>query len=492
MSVRVYELSRELNVSNKELLELIASQGLVLTNHAASVPDEMVERIKKIFAQKKFPATPIKSTSPKKEVPLEGKAESPKETPKKPVVAQPAAKISEKPAPQKPVEKKQVEEKVAPQPVAAPKKEVAAAPKKEAPVAKPSEIIIEPLSVADIAQKAGKEVSEVILTLLKQGTVATKNQLLPEKVVTQLAHLYGLTIVQKAQKAPAQVERPHAGITADHAGTWVERLPIVVVIGHVDHGKTTLLDYIRKTRVAAKEKGGITQHLGAYEAHTDQGDIVFLDTPGHEAFSLIRVRGLKVADIAILIVAADDGVMPQTIEAIKHAKSVGLPIIVAINKIDKATPNQIETVKRQLAQQDLVAEDWGGNTVMVPISAKNGTGVSDLLDVVVLQSQLMELKANVSMPAKGFILESKIQKGRGPVATVICQHGILKVGDFFVTGTTSGRVSSLVDSSGKQLSSVSPSIPVLVSGFADLPQAGDSFEIVSQEEMRRGASARGD
>ena len=260
---------------------------------------------------------------------------------------------------------------------------------------------------------------------------------------------------------------------------------MAVVIGHVDHGKTTLLDFIRKTRVAAKEKGGITQHLGAYEVKTAQGNLVFLDTPGHEAFSFMRARGIKVADIAILVVAADDGVMPQTVEAITRAKLAGIPIIVALNKMDKATPAQVETVKRQLAQHDLVPEEWGGPIPCMPISAKLGTGIDELLDVIVLQSQLMELKANLSVPARGFVLESKIEKGRGPVATVICQHGILRVGDYFIAGTTSGKVSSMVDSSGKRVQEAYPSVPVQVAGFAELPQAGDAFEVATQEEVKK-------
>nr|MBA2306544.1 translation initiation factor IF-2 [Candidatus Dependentiae bacterium] len=263
--------------------------------------------------------------------------------------------------------------------------------------------------------------------------------------------------------------------------------PIVVVIGHVDHGKTTLLDFIRKTRVAAKEKGGITQHLGAYEVKTNHGAIVFLDTPGHEAFSLMRARGIRVADIAILVIAADDGIMPQTIEAIKRSKEAGIQLIVALNKMDKATPGQVEVVKRQLAQHDLAPEEWGGQTVCMPISAKLGTGVDEMLEVVALQAQLLDLKANLSLPAQGYVLESKIEKGRGPVATVICHHGILKVGDYFSAGTTWGKVSSLVNSRGERLQQSHPSMPVQISGFSELPQAGDFFQVTTQEAAKKGA-----
>ena len=348
-------------------------------------------------------------------------------------------------------------------------------------------IILSSMTVADFAKKANKPVNEVIIALLKQGIVAAKNQVISEKVVALLAQLYGI----KTTEAAKNTQVPEKAVLSEQTtqeGIWKPRLPIVVVIGHVDHGKTTLLDYIRKTRIAAREKGGITQHLGAYEVTTAHGNIVFLDTPGHEAFSLIRVRGLKVADIAVLVIAADDGVMPQTIEAINRAKAAAIPIIVAINKIDKATPAQIETVKRQLAQHDLLPEDWGGQTVCIAISAKLGTRVDELLDVISLQAQLLELKANYSVPAQGYVLESKLEKGRGPVATVICLHGQLTIGDYFVCGTVFGKVSSLVDSAGMRLKTALPSLPVLVAGFPQLPHAGDIFQVISQEEFKKRSS----
>jgi translation initiation factor IF-2 len=346
----------------------------------------------------------------------------------------------------------------------------------------PDTLILSSMTVADFAQKVHKPVTEVITTLLKQGTVASKNQVISEKTVASLAQIYGIKTVAKVEQAQEKLISPELAL---HESSLKPRLPVVVVIGHVDHGKTTLLDYIRKTRVATREKGGITQHLGAYEVTTAHGNIVFLDTPGHEAFSLIRVRGLKVADIAILVVAADDGVMPQTIEAIKRAKAAQIPIIVAINKIDKATPAQVETVKRQLAQHDLLPEDWGGQTVCVAISAKLGTGVDELLDVISLQAQLLELKANYAVPAQGYVLESKLEKGRGPVATVICLNGQLSIGDYFVCGAVFGKVSSLVNSAGIRIKTVPPSLPVLVAGFEQLPHAGDIFQVISPEDYKK-------
>ena len=297
--------------------------------------------------------------------------------------------------------------------------------------------------------------------------------------MSHIARHYGIKTMQPAIVG-ADVHKPFVRSSAQTHS----RSPVVVIIGHVDHGKTTLLDFIRKTKVAAKEQGGITQHLRAYQAETAQGNIVFLDTPGHAAFTKMRARGVKVADIAVLVVAADDGVMPQTVEAIKHAKAVNVPIIVAVNKIDKATPMQIEPVKRQLAQHDLVPEEWGGQTLFVPLSAKTGQGVDNLLEMIILQSQLMELTTDEAVPAKGFVLEARMEKGRGAVATVLCHEGTLAVGDYFIAGNSHGKVSSLMDSRECMLKKVAPSIPVQVAGFSVLPEAGDSFEVVSQERYK--------
>lgn len=452
--MRVYEYSKQHGLNNKEVVELLKSKGFDVSSHMSVLSDKALEFLSTQFVKKTV-------TSQK--------------APEEPAVAQP--KIEEKVKPmQTPISqpKQQV-------PVSAPTQiihERKITPKQPAEIT----ITLSPMSINELAQKLDKQLSEVILTLLKQGIVATKNQIISEKIVAQLAHFYGAKVVQPEQERPKESAVVRSEM---QTGVRTPRLPIVVVIGHVDHGKTTLLDFIRKTRIAAREKGGITQHIGAYEAATKQGNIVFLDTPGHEAFTMMRVRGLKVADIAILVIAADDGIMPQTVEAIKIAQNIGLPIIVAINKIDKATPSQIESVKRELAQHNLVPEAWGGQTIVVPISAKLGTGIDDLLDVVVLQSQIMELTALLDVPARGFILESKLEKGRGPVATVICQNGILHVGDYFIAGNTQGRVSSLIDSNGQRIRQASPSQPVQISGFVELPRVGDIFEVVSAEELKK-------
>lgn len=343
------------------------------------------------------------------------------------------------------------------------------------------EIIVSSMSVAELAEKLDIPVNSLILSLLRQGIVAVRNQALPESVVASVAETHGFVVIKPTEKSGANLRKSESL----SEGTGTERMPVVVVIGHVDHGKTTLLDFIRKTRVAAREKGGITQHLGAYQAKTAHGAIVFIDTPGHEAFSMMRARGITVADIAILIVAADDGIKPQTVEALKRAQQAEVPIVVAINKVDKVTEKQIEAVKSQLAQYNLVPEDWGGQTVCMPISALTGQGIDELLEVIILQSQMMSLAADLNVPASGYVLESRLEKGRGPVATVICQHGVMRVGDFFSCGATQGRVSSLHDYTGKSIKQANPSQPVLVAGFAALPKAGDVFKVGHAKDIKR-------
>jgi len=262
------------------------------------------------------------------------------------------------------------------------------------------------------------------------------------------------------------------------------RPPIVTVMGHVDHGKTSLLDAIRKTKVIEQEAGGITQHIGAYKVILQGKDITFLDTPGHEAFTALRARGAKVTDIVVLVVAADDGVMPQTIEAINHAKAAGVPIIVAVNKIDKPEANP-QRVRTQLSEYGIIPEEWGGQNIFVDISAKKRIGIENLLEMILLQAEIMELKANPNKPARGTIIESRLDKGRGPVATVIIQNGTLKVGDSFVAGTTYGKVRALNDDTGKRITEASPSTPVEVVGFEEVPQSGDSFIVVEDEKIAR-------
>ena len=270
---------------------------------------------------------------------------------------------------------------------------------------------------------------------------------------------------------------------AQHAEA-LPRAPVVTVMGHVDHGKTSLLDYIRRTKVAAGEAGGITQHIGAYHVETERGMVSFLDTPGHEAFTAMRARGAQATDIVILVVAADDGVMPQTKEAIKHAKAAKVPIVVAINKIDKADAN-LERVKQELVAEEVVPEEYGGDTPFVQVSAKTGQGVDTLLEQVLLQAEVLELKAPVESPAKGLVIEAQLDKGRGPVATVLVQSGTLKTGDVVLAGSTYGRVRAMLDEDGQTIKGAGPSIPVEIQGLTEVPQAGDGFMVMSDERRAR-------
>lgn len=343
------------------------------------------------------------------------------------------------------------------------------------------ELVLGSMTVAQFCEKTGIAINDVIVYLLKKGVAAPRNYVLSEKLVEDLAANFDIALIQK-NKGPVVADVDRSLVSASK-GTE-RRAPIVVIVGHVDHGKTTLLDYIRKTRVAEKERGGITQHLGAYQVLVNNDPIVFLDTPGHEAFSLIRVRGIKAADIAILVVAADDGVMPQTVESIKRIKAAEIPIIVALNKIDKASPAQVEATKRGLAQYEILPEEWGGQTPIISISAKLGTGVPELLEMIHLQSQMMDLFTDKNAPVKGFILEAKVEKGRGDVATVICHEGTLKLGDYFICGSTQGKVTSLMSDTGAQVKQALPSMPVLVAGFDELPQVGTLLEVVDAQQYK--------
>jgi translation initiation factor IF-2 len=334
----------------------------------------------------------------------------------------------------------------------------------------------------EVADLMGKTASELIAPLLKKGMVCNRNYVLMPDIIKSLADGFGIKFSVGSLSGQNEPVALRGAGKVQGAAHWVQRWPIVVVMGHVDHGKTTLLDYIRKMKVAASEKGGITQHLGAYEVESTHGKIVFLDTPGHEAFTCIRERGSRITDIVVLVVAADDGIKPQTIEAINHAKAAGVPIIVAINKIDKVqSPAAIETVKRQLAQHELMPEDWGGQTIIAPISAKTGQGVDNLLELIVLQSHLMELKADATASAKAFVLESKVERGYGPVATVICMEGTLKQGDYFTCGGSTGKIRLLIDSNGKKNQKIEPSVPAQVVGFDSTTAIGDWLNVVSRE-----------
>ena len=339
----------------------------------------------------------------------------------------------------------------------------------------------EAITVADLAQKLALKGGDVVKALFKMGVMATITQTIDHDtavlVVEELGHK---AVAAEANDAESEL----LAHVEDVQGDAVARPPVVTIMGHVDHGKTSLLDYIRRTKIATGEAGGITQHIGAYHVETDKGVISFLDTPGHAAFSSMRARGAKLTDIVVLVVAADDGVMPQTIEAIQHAKAAKVPLIVAINKVDKSDADP-ERIKNELLAHDLVAEDFGGDTQMVPLSAKTGQGVDNLLDAISLQAEVLELRAVAEGRATGTVIETSRDKGRGPVATVLVQQGLLSRGDYLVCGVQFGRVRALFDETGSQVQAAGPSIPVQVLGLSGVPDAGDDFVVVADERLAK-------
>ncbi|MCG6864156.1 MAG: translation initiation factor IF-2 [Thiogranum sp.] len=340
----------------------------------------------------------------------------------------------------------------------------------------------EAITVSELAQKMSIKGTELIKSLMKMGVMATINQSLDQDTATLLVEELGHVAKPVSDNdLETQIEELAA---KEISGEKVPRPPVVTIMGHVDHGKTSLLDYIRSTRVAAGEAGGITQHIGAYHVDTDKGTISFLDTPGHAAFTAMRARGAKVTDIVILVVAADDGVKPQTIEAIQHSRAAGVPMVVAMNKMDKPDAD-IDRLKTELSQQQVIPEDWGGDTQFIPVSAKTGEGVDDLLDALLLQAEVLELKAVEDCPAQGVVIESTLDKGRGPVATILVQNGVLRRGDTLVTGQEMGRVRAMFDEAGRPIESAGPSMPAVVLGLSGTPDAGEDALVINDERKAR-------
>lgn len=337
------------------------------------------------------------------------------------------------------------------------------------------------ISVGELASRMKKTGAEVVKVLMKNGIMAS----LPQIIDYDTAALVALEFNCKVEhEVTVTIEEQLIDTHEDTAEDLVSRAPVVVVMGHVDHGKTSLLDTIRNTSVAEGEAGGITQHIGAYQVQLDGRPITFLDTPGHEAFTSMRARGAMITDIAILVVAADDGIMPQTVESINHAKAAGIPIVVAINKIDKPNANP-EKVKQQLTEYGLVSEDWGGDTICCPISAKKNIGIDKLLEMLLLTAEMAELKANPNRAASGTVIEARLDKGRGPIATLLVQNGTLKQGDTIIAGTAVGRVRTMANSKGKRMEEAGPSVPVEIAGLSEAPAAGCTFNVVADERMAR-------
>ncbi len=340
------------------------------------------------------------------------------------------------------------------------------------------------LTVQELATSMIVPAKDIIKELIKIGTMATINQNIPAQTAQNVARKFGFNAVIKEAGEEVVVEQEE-----DRPELLTPRPPVVTVLGHVDHGKTSLLDKIRSANVASGEAGGITQRIGAYTVDKNDQKVTFIDTPGHEAFTAMRARGAKVTDVAILVVAADDGVMPQTVEAISHIKAANVPIVVAMNKMDKADA-QPDRVKAQLAEQGLQPVDWGGKTEVVPVSARTGDGIDQLLETVLLEAELRDLKANKTRRAAGVVIESALDRGRGAVATVLVQNGTLRVGDVVVVGSAFGRIRALVDDKGKQVKKAGPSIPVEIMGLSDVPSAGDTLLVVSDERVAREAAAK--
>jgi len=394
-----------------------------------------------------------------------------------PLPARPAAATATLAAPPKPQAK----------PVAAPKPKSHKAPPAEPLVAVPPEPVgaprkLEvrfPITVKDLADKMGVKAADVIKYLIQQGVFASIVQLLTEDVAIMAAQAFHCEVAPQPT-----LEQQLLKSSEPDPAKLVPRAPVVTFMGHVDHGKTSLLDAIRQAKVAEKEAGGITQHIGAYEVLLEKGHVTFLDTPGHEAFSALRARGANVTDIVVLVVAADDGVMPQTIEAIDHAKAADVPIVVAINKIDKPEANP-QKLKQQLTQYGLLGEEWGGKTIMVPVSAKTRQGIDQLLEMLLLEAELLELKADPTSPPQGTVIEAKQTKDRGPVATLLVQQGTLRIGETLVVGRLMGRVRAMMDDRGHRIKEAGPAKPIEVLGLPEVPQAGDRFLVVADEKTAR-------
>ncbi|MDI7258670.1 MAG: translation initiation factor IF-2 [Thermodesulfobacteriota bacterium] len=354
--------------------------------------------------------------------------------------------------------------------------------KTEVTVPKPIKRIIritEVISIGDLAKRMGVKGGDLIKKLMDIGVLANINQHIDADVASLVASEFGYEVERVSIERQDLLERRE-----DRPEQLQPRPPVVTIMGHVDHGKTMLLDAIRKTKVVEGEAGGITQHIGAYDVQLENGHVVFIDTPGHEAFTAMRARGAQVTDVVVLVVAADDGVMPQTKEAIDHSRAAKVPILVAINKIDKPNANP-EKVKKDLAEYDLLPEQWGGSTLYAEISAKQKTGIKELLELILLQAEILDLKANPDKPARGIIIEAKLDKGRGPIPTILVQEGTLKTGDVFIAGSHYGRVRAMLNDKGQKIEASGPSAPVEVLGFTDVPEAGETFIVVSEERMAK-------
>jgi len=506
MAKRVYELAKELNLTSREVIAALSGLGVVAKSHSSTVENATVEKLREAHQQGKVAQLAAAGTTGRTERPQ--RPAEPPTAERKPTERAPAGRApaqrppAERPAGSRAASQPAQRQSAQRQPAQRPPAERVPRPKAPAAAATAmpngggtTTVVEEPpsvekpvkdlrinrgITVSELGQRMGAKPAEIVKKLFLLGEVYTITESLPDEAAEIVASDYGykLTIV-----APEE-EFESGEVEVDDEASLVPRPPVITVMGHVDHGKTLLLDKIRQTDVVAKEHGGITQHIGAYQVHKNDRAITFIDTPGHEAFTQMRARGAQVTDIAVLVVAADDGVKPQTVEALNHAKAAKVPIVVAVNKIDKPEADPAR-VRQQMAEYELVPEEWGGETPFVDISAKAGTNIQDLLDVLLLVADIQELKANDSAPARGVVIEAHLDKGRGPVATVLVQRGTLRAGDSIVCGSTWARVRAMLSDMGEQIKEAGPGEPAQVLGFDDVPSAGDDFRAVDDERRAR-------
>ncbi|QYA43442.1 translation initiation factor IF-2 [Macrococcoides bohemicum] len=485
---RIYEYAKEVKLKSKDIIDELKKMNIEVTSHMQVIEDKEISALDKIFKKDQVKAEQKAESKPAEKV--EQKKEQPKPA------AKPAAKPADKPA-NKPAQKPRHNNNHRPGSNNKPgtggpnrnkkgKGKPKPAPVEQAPVVKetPSKITYEEgITVGELAEKLNKDASEIVKNLFMVGIMANINQGLNQDAIELICDEYGVEAELEVVVDVTDLETYFEDVDANPEDI-IERPSVVTIMGHVDHGKTTLLDSIRNTRVTAGEAGGITQHIGAYQIENEGKKITFLDTPGHAAFTTMRARGAQVTDITILVVAADDGVMPQTVEAINHAKAAEVPIIVAVNKIDKPTANP-DRVMQELGEHGLYPEDWGGDTIFVQLSAIKGDGIDELLEMILLVSEVAELKANPKRTAIGTVIEAELDKSRGPAASLLVQDGTLEIGDSIVVGNTFGRVRAMVNDLGKRIKSAGPSTPVEITGLQDVPLAGDRFVVFKDEKRAR-------
>ncbi|MBY0189087.1 translation initiation factor IF-2 [Bacillus aerophilus] len=466
--VRVYEYAKAIDVSSKDIIAALKDMNVEVNNHMATLEDDTVKKLDAIYKKAK-----AKETANEKPAEQKKQSSNKNNDRKKNDVQNNQFNKNKKNNNQNKNKNKRGGNNKPQHQQARPVK-----PKKELP----QKIeFTNSMTVGQLADELGKESAEIIKKLMMLGVMATINQELDKDTVELIASEYGVPVEEVIILEETELEKYEV---EDKEEDMQVRPPVVTIMGHVDHGKTTLLDSIRKTKVVEGEAGGITQHIGAYQIEENGKKITFLDTPGHAAFTTMRARGAEVTDTTILVVAADDGVMPQTIEAINHAKAAEVPIIVAVNKIDKPTANP-DRVMQELTEHGLVPEAWGGETIFVPLSAKTGEGIDELIEMILLVSEVAELKANPNRAAKGTVIEAELDKGRGSVATLLVQTGTLQVGDPIVVGNTFGRVRAMVNDIGRRVKTAGPSTPVEITGLNDVPNAGDQFLVFKDEKTAR-------